>query len=302
MQVDGPLRDAGQLNALQPLRQALHAHHLRVSEYPHLVRDDRVSWERRPAWYTQLLAEGAAFFVARNDGRPVGYALAHTTPGPDDTFDVRGGIVEVVSLVVEEAARGSGVGTALMSAARDFATAQHVDTLKVAVMVGNTRARSIRTPASRPPKKSCTSKLTNALHDLGLGGPARHSTRRFGTEAPSRNILDGESGVVGEQRGRASTSVQFACRAPFISKACGSAKQLLVARQKWSREYGGSAMTRALRRATRAHAKTLTLTTGGLSMRSRRMMAVVERLDFASSGATPSDPSNAGPGERSLRA
>jgi L-amino acid N-acyltransferase len=48
---------------------------------------------------------------------------------------------DVVSLVVGEAARGKGIGARLMEAVRDHAARQGVDTLKVAVMAGNSRAR-----------------------------------------------------------------------------------------------------------------------------------------------------------------
>ena len=93
------------------------------------------------AWYERLLADGGAFFVARDEGRLVGYAFADLTSGSDDTFDVQGGILELVSLVVAASTRGVGAGRLLVEGVRDFAIAQDVDTLKVAVMVGNTRAR-----------------------------------------------------------------------------------------------------------------------------------------------------------------
>ncbi len=94
------------------------------------------------AWYRELLAHGGAYFVARNDDTPVGYAMTQTVLGADDTFDVRGGIVEIITLIVAESLRAHGVGTALMGAVREYARDLGIDTVKVAVMVGNAGARS----------------------------------------------------------------------------------------------------------------------------------------------------------------
>jgi ribosomal protein S18 acetylase RimI-like enzyme len=61
--------------------------------------------------------------------------------GPDDTFDVKGEIVEVVTLVVTRDLRSIGVGRSLLSAAEDFARERGFDTVKIAVMRGNARAQ-----------------------------------------------------------------------------------------------------------------------------------------------------------------
>jgi ribosomal protein S18 acetylase RimI-like enzyme len=44
--------------------------------------------------------------------------------------------------VVSESLRAGGVGTSLIAAVRELATHHEIDTLKVAVMVGNTSAQS----------------------------------------------------------------------------------------------------------------------------------------------------------------
>ena len=152
---EGPFRSASDLYMLEALWRELHAHHLDVAHYPYLVHDAVASWERRRAWYERLLVDGGTYFVARDDGRLVGYAFALLTPGADDTFDVHGGIIELVSLVVAESTRGVGVGRLLVDGVRDLAIAHDVDTLRVAVMVGNSRARnSISRTDSEPAKKS----------------------------------------------------------------------------------------------------------------------------------------------------
>jgi ribosomal protein S18 acetylase RimI-like enzyme len=60
---------------------------------------------------------------------------------PDDTFDVTGGLAEVVTLVVSPGHRSDGVGRALLQAAEEIARARGFDTMKIAVMSGNARAQ-----------------------------------------------------------------------------------------------------------------------------------------------------------------
>src|ERR1700730_7616854 len=96
----GPLTDTRGLDQLESLWSELHRHHQQVASYSPLVADVAVSWRRRRRWYESLLADGGAYFTARTAGdKLVGYLLASVAQGEDDTFDVRGGIVEVVSLI-----------------------------------------------------------------------------------------------------------------------------------------------------------------------------------------------------------
>jgi ribosomal protein S18 acetylase RimI-like enzyme len=142
MRVEGPIESPRELDELKPLWLALHRHHLAVAEYRGLVQDPQRSWERRQHWYRELLLTSGAYFVAREDEEAIGYAMTQRMLGPDDTFEVRGGIVEIVTLVVAESVRARGVGSSLVAAVREFAARHEIDTLKVAVMVGNTHARS----------------------------------------------------------------------------------------------------------------------------------------------------------------
>ena len=139
------------LDELKPLWLALHRHHLAVAEYRWLVQDLQRSWDRRQHWYRELLANGGAYFVARGNGQPLGYAMTHTVLGTDDTFDVHTGIVEVVTLVVAESRRATGVGSSLLAAVREFAAGHGIDMLKVAVMIGNGRAQSFYAKAGFQP-------------------------------------------------------------------------------------------------------------------------------------------------------
>jgi ribosomal protein S18 acetylase RimI-like enzyme len=145
--VEGPVISPAALDELRPLWLALHGHHHAVAEYRELVHDAQRSWERRRSWYRELLASGGAYFIARDEDAPVGYAMTQTVLGPDDTFEVQGGIVEIISLVVAESLRTRGVGSSLVAAVREFALRRGIDTVKVAVMVGNTGAQSFYTNA-----------------------------------------------------------------------------------------------------------------------------------------------------------
>ena len=135
-----PRTDPAGLEDLRRLWIELHRHHREVADYRDLVEDDEASWARRRSWYGRLLDEGAAYIVALDAGRSIGYAMITLTPGPDDTFESRDGIAEVVTLVVTQRHRGAGVGRALLRAAEQLATVRGIDVVRIAVMAGNTRA------------------------------------------------------------------------------------------------------------------------------------------------------------------
>jgi GNAT superfamily N-acetyltransferase len=141
VRVSQPRTDLEGLDELAPLWRELHSHHREVADYDLLVADLDRSWERRLRWYRRLLADGASYLTATDDdGRLIGYAMVAIETGLDDTFDVSGGIAEVVSLVVTRAARSAGVGRALLAAAEAIARDHGFDTVKIGVMSGNTRA------------------------------------------------------------------------------------------------------------------------------------------------------------------
>jgi ribosomal protein S18 acetylase RimI-like enzyme len=136
----GPTTSVDDLDRLEPLWRSLHRHHLAVASYSPLVHDADASWVRRRRWYVDLLSDGGCYFVAEEEGAPVGYAFVRATPGPDDTFDAPNGMLELVSLVVDEGRRHQGVGTRLLESVIAQAGRRGIDTLQVAVMAGNESA------------------------------------------------------------------------------------------------------------------------------------------------------------------
>jgi GNAT superfamily N-acetyltransferase len=65
-------------------------------------------------------ARGALWIARDQGGEPIGYAFATLDVGPDDTFESRD-TAELVSLIVDESLRGSGVGQALVQAVKTTA-------------------------------------------------------------------------------------------------------------------------------------------------------------------------------------
>jgi GNAT superfamily N-acetyltransferase len=143
VRISRPRADPVGLEELEPLWHELHLHHRAVADYPRLVGDLASSWTSRLRWYRDLLAQGASYVTATDhDGRLVGYAMVALAAGPDDTFEVDGGIAELVTLVVAEGRRSLGAGRALLAAAEDIARDHGFDTVKIAVMRGNSRAQN----------------------------------------------------------------------------------------------------------------------------------------------------------------
>ena len=132
------IRRAGpnEVDKLELLYRALHAHHLEIAEIP-LVEDPDTSWLRRRDWYTEKLDQGALLWIAERAGRPVGYALVEVHQGPDDTWPVGKRYAELVSLSVEPDGRGQGIGGRLMDAVEDELEAAGIADLMVGVLAGN---------------------------------------------------------------------------------------------------------------------------------------------------------------------
>ena len=108
------------LDAVEPLWNALHAHHAEIT--PALLgrvpaREAGEAWRRRRAKYERWLADPDSFFViAEDDGEPVGYAFVTVGPGYA-SWSTGKRLAELQTLSVLPGRRGAGIGESLLDAA-----------------------------------------------------------------------------------------------------------------------------------------------------------------------------------------
>jgi ribosomal protein S18 acetylase RimI-like enzyme len=81
--------------------------------------------------------------LARIDGDLVGYAIVRIHDGPDDSWELGEPHAEVWTLVVDEAHRGDGIGSALLDEIDRRLAANGIRGLIIGVMVGNEGARRL---------------------------------------------------------------------------------------------------------------------------------------------------------------
>lgn len=130
-----------EVDRLEPLWQALRAHHVKLSAMPP-VRSLEDSWARRKRQYLDWLGrDGYTLLVAERDGELIGYTLMSVNEGAP-TWDVGDPTAEIETLSVLESERGRGVGRALTEAAAEAAT--RAGAPSIAVGVGHTNVDAIR--------------------------------------------------------------------------------------------------------------------------------------------------------------
>lgn len=159
------------LDELAPLWQQLLAHHSRQA--PHLaqlgpVRSPESSWRLRREHYAQWLSSPeTAALTARGQQGLLGYAMVRVVDEPGswqwgaEPGD-RVGVLE--TLVVHDEARSTGVGQALLDAARRHLDRHGLKVMKISVVAGNEGAlrfyrragaadfvRTLVMPVSPPP-------------------------------------------------------------------------------------------------------------------------------------------------------
>ena len=131
------------VDELRPLWLALRDHHGSLTEDWGPVREDEDSWARRRRDYASWLTEPDAFcLVARRAAGepPVGYALVTVNAGSPTWATVeRFGYLETLSVL--PAARGAGVGTALLDAVQAHLSALGVVRLELTMVARNEQAR-----------------------------------------------------------------------------------------------------------------------------------------------------------------
>lgn len=100
------------------------------------------SWARTKADYERWLRDGEAKLLIARDvrtSRPVGYVLYLLTDS-GATFDFGSLRGDIHSLVVDEKARGAGIGTRLLEAVRSDLLNRGIDYWSVGVLVDNVDA------------------------------------------------------------------------------------------------------------------------------------------------------------------
>lgn len=107
-----------------------------LEEAPYAFGSRLADWQgendREDRWRARLAIPGCRSFIAELDGRPVGMSAG--VPGEEP------GVAELVSMWVEPAARGHGVGDFLIRAVERWAHESGARELHLAVADGNTAA------------------------------------------------------------------------------------------------------------------------------------------------------------------
>lgn len=129
-----------EVDRVEPLWKAMVAHHREVVGDSWPVRDEEAAWALRRDDYVEWLAGDGLMLAAvpRDDpaATPLGYAML--LPGPAGaTWDLGDQVGEIESLAVAPEARGHGVGTALVEAARERFRSQGLEFWSVAVVEAN---------------------------------------------------------------------------------------------------------------------------------------------------------------------
>jgi ribosomal protein S18 acetylase RimI-like enzyme len=134
------LLDRENLDRIEPLWNALREHHATVAPELGVPRSREESWQRRRAQYEVWLSEPGSFIlVAECPGELVGYAMVHLRSG-SSTWPLGEHVGEIETLSVLPAARGQGIGTALLAAVREELRAVGVTELSLLVLPGNLAA------------------------------------------------------------------------------------------------------------------------------------------------------------------
>jgi ribosomal protein S18 acetylase RimI-like enzyme len=131
------------LDAVRPLWLAMRDHHHAVAPQLGPIHGDEASWSRRRAQYEGWLAADAGAFVllARDGaGTAVGYAVVRPDTWDSPTWTGPKRVADLESLSVSPAARGGGIGTALLARVRAEIEPEGYDHLMITAVAGNAGA------------------------------------------------------------------------------------------------------------------------------------------------------------------
>lgn len=134
----------GDVDRVEALWGEMVAYHREVVEGAWPVRPAAEAWAQRRPQYVEWLTTGsgqmfAAVPAADAGGEALGYAVVVTAP-PGPTWDLGETAGELESLVVAAAARGGGIGTALIDRCREVLREAGVDYWTVGVVEVNAEA------------------------------------------------------------------------------------------------------------------------------------------------------------------
>ncbi len=129
------------LDEVRALWLSLSAHHGALTPADLPVRAPEDGWPGRRERYREALADGAVLFLADGPEGALGYAFARPRSAPESLAIDR--LLEIETVAVLPAARGAGIGTALMDAVEAWARERDIAHLTVSVRTANEGARRL---------------------------------------------------------------------------------------------------------------------------------------------------------------
>ena len=87
-----------------------------------------------------ILSDNSDIFVYENDDTVVGFILLQAKERPDFDFMIYGKYCYIMDVIVTEAHRNKGFGTALMNSAKNWAKEQNCSFINLDVLVNNPEA------------------------------------------------------------------------------------------------------------------------------------------------------------------
>jgi GNAT superfamily N-acetyltransferase len=129
------------LDEVRPLWLALRAHHHSIAPDLGPVREDDDTWRRRRAQYEAWLADERAFILlARRHGTALAYAFVRVDVWSSPTWSAEPVNLELETLSVLPAARGTGVGARIIALVREEVDRGGYDGLYLTAVASNADA------------------------------------------------------------------------------------------------------------------------------------------------------------------
>ena len=134
----------GEVDRVAPLFKQLVEFHREVIDGAWPVRGADAAWAHRRGQYLEWLGDGSARMLAAvpaedESAQPLGYAVLAIKPSMA-SWDVDERVGELETLAVAEAARGRGIGSALVEACRELLREEGITNWAVAVVEANADA------------------------------------------------------------------------------------------------------------------------------------------------------------------